>query len=136
MKPESTGIVYKGHADMFVEKFGSLRISVCVSPWLFLPLLVGCPGMHKSADFERHRYSQLVEPYDRSDVMYFDATFTAEFPDNDFGEMKRMEWLEAWLAQRKVCMEGHEVVTRRPFEPMENNAARHDIRYEVRCSTS
>ena len=93
----------------------------------------GCADVHKSADFERHRYSQLSEPYDRKDVMYFDATFTAEFPDNEAGEAERMEWIQAWLDQRNICAEGFEIVTRRPFESMESNPARHDIRYEVTC---
>jgi hypothetical protein len=96
-------------------------------------LLSGCADIHTSADFERHRYSQLSEPYDRNDVMYFDATFTAQFPDNDTGEAQRMEWLQAWLEQRKICVEGFEIVKRRAFEPMESNPAHHDVRYEITC---
>jgi hypothetical protein len=101
---------------------------------LVVLLLSYCADIHKSADFERHRYSQLSEPYDRNDVMYFDATFTVEIPDTEAGEAKRMEWLQAWLDQQNICAEGFEVVIRRPFEQMESNAARHDIRYEVKCS--
>lgn len=110
----------------------SIRLKSIV--FLLLVLLASaCADIHKSADFERHRYSQLSEPYDRKDVMYFDATFTAEFPDNETGEAKRMEWLQAWLAQRNICTAGFEIVKRRPFETMESNPAQHDIRYEVRC---
>jgi hypothetical protein len=100
---------------------------------LIVMLLSACSDIYKSADFERHRYSQLSEPYDRKDVMYFDATFTAEFPDNEAGEAKRMEWLQAWLDQRNFCAAGFDIVKRRPFELMESNPAQHDIRYEVRC---
>ena len=118
---------------MCVEEFVGRNLLQRVAVILILVLVSACADMHKSADFERHRYSQLSEPYDRNDVMYFDATFTADFPDNAAGEAKRMEWLQAWLQQRNMCTDGFEVVTRRPFEPMESNPARHDIRYEVNC---
>ncbi len=100
---------------------------------LIIVLVAACADIHKSADYERHRYSQLVVPYDRSDVMYFDVTFNAEFPDGEAAEATRMEWLKAWLGQRSMCAESFEIVDRRPFEPMENNPAHHDIRYEVKC---
>ena len=48
-----------------------------------LVVTAGCAAMHESPDFERHRLSQLVEPYDRTDVYYFDATFTPAYPDGD-----------------------------------------------------
>ena len=97
-------------------------------------LLGACIDIHKSADFERHRASQIVEPYDRNDVMYFDVTFSAQFPENDpAAEATRMEWLEDWLEQRKICPEGYEIVTRRPFESLEYNPAHHDMRYEFTC---
>lgn len=100
---------------------------------LIIVLVAACADIHKSADYERHRYSQLVVPYDRKDVMYFDVTFNAEFPDGEATEATRMEWLKAWLGQRSMCAESFEIVDRRPFEPMENNPAHHDIRYEVKC---
>lgn len=102
---------------------------------LMILVLSNCAGIHESEDYTRHRYSRLSEPYDRNDVMYFDATFTPEFPDNEAGEAKRMEWLRSWLDQRNICAEGFEVVTRRPFDAMESNPAQHDIRYEVSCGT-
>jgi hypothetical protein len=120
-------------------------ISMCLEepPWvslleraaliLIIVLVAACADIHKSADYERHRYSQLVVPYDRNDVMYFDVTFNAEFPDGEATEATRMEWLKAWLGQRSMCAESFEIVDRRPFEPMENNPAHHDIRYEVKC---
>jgi hypothetical protein len=100
---------------------------------LIVMLLSACADVHKSADFERHRYSQLVVPYDRNDVMYFDVTFNAEFPDDEVAEATRMEWLTAWLTQRSMCAESFEIVDRRPFDTMESNPAHHDIRYEVKC---
>jgi hypothetical protein len=101
-----------------------------------ISLLYGCGNIYESADFKRHQFSQFVTPYDRNDVMYFDATFNAQFPDNDeTAEEVRMEWLTAWLEQRNMCPEGFEIVTRREFELLENNPARHDIRYEVKCAS-
>lgn len=94
----------------------------------------GCMSIHDSPDFERHQYSQVVEPYDRKDVLYFDATFSAQFPDDDpAAEQLRMEWLEGWLELRKICPQGYEIVTRREFGDLENNPAHHDIRYEFTC---
>lgn len=97
-------------------------------------VLAGCQGMHESKDFERHRYSQLSEPYDRNDVIYFDVKFDANYPDeNPAAEEIRMEWLQAWLDQRKMCGDGYVIDKRRPFDMMENNPARYDMRYEVKC---
>jgi hypothetical protein len=109
-----------------------------------LPLIViglvlsSCASIHESADFERHRYSQVTEPYDRNDVLYFDVTFSAQFPDDDpEAEAIRMKWLDAWLEQRKLCGgNGYEIVTRRPFDTMEYNAAHHDVRYEFKCGSA
>lgn len=118
---------------MFVNKVAMRNLMERASLLLIVALLSACADLHKSADFERHRYSQLVVPYDRNDVMYFDVTFNAEFPDNESAEATRMEWLNAWLEQRNMCVDSFEVVARRPFDPMESNPARHDIRYEVKC---
>jgi hypothetical protein len=96
----------------------------------------GCESIHESADYQRHRYSQVIEPYDRNDVMYFDVTFSAEYPDDDeAAEQVRMEWLEGWLEQRKMCDTGFEIVDRRDFDMMEDNPARHDMRYEFKCTS-
>jgi len=100
-------------------------------------LLVACASFKDSPDYERHRYSQLSEPFDRSDVLYFDATFDPNFPDGDSAaEAKRMEWLTGWLEQRSMCPNGYEILKRRPFEMLEHNPARYDIRYEVKCKIS
>jgi len=99
-------------------------------------LVVGCASLHESPDFVRHRHSQLTEPYDRSDVVYFDAMFDLNYPDDDpVAEAKRMEWLSDWLEQIHMCPDGYEIVKRRPFDMLENNPARYDIRYEVKCKT-
>ncbi|MFQ5634596.1 MAG: hypothetical protein ACE5G3_04605 [Gammaproteobacteria bacterium] len=96
--------------------------------------LAACESIQRSSDFERHRHSRLSEPYDRNDVMYFDVRFDTAYPDEDPGaESIRLEWLAAWLRQRKMCVEGYEIVKRRPFGTMEDNPARYDVRYEVTC---
>jgi hypothetical protein len=101
---------------------------------LLVGVLGACESIHESADFERHRYSQLTEPFERNDVVYFDVTFDPNFPDGDSAaEAKRMQWLSGWLTQQKMCPNGYEILDRRPFDMMENNPARHDIRYEVKC---
>jgi len=101
---------------------------------LLATVLVACESMHESPAFERHRYSQLTEPFERNDVIFFDVTFDPNFPDGDpAAEAKRMEWLTGWLNQRKMCLDGYEILKRRPFDMLENNPARHDIRYEVKC---
>ena len=62
------------------------------------------------------------------------VTFDPNFPDdNPVAEAKRMEWLTGWLHQRKMCLDGYEILQRRSFDMLENNPARHDIRYEVKC---
>ena len=100
-------------------------------------ILCSCASINNSPDFARHRYSQVMEPYDRNDVVYFDVTFSPQYPDDDAAaEATRMEWLEGWLEQRKMCGDnGYEIVTRRQFEMMEDNPAHHDIRYEFKCGS-
>ena len=100
-------------------------------------LLAACTDIHQSRDFERHRFSQLVVPYDRNDVVYFDVTFSPDMPDqNDAAEARRMEWLESWLAARKLCPAGYDILARRPFDFLEDNPARHDLRYVVSCASA
>ena len=105
-------------------------------PLLLALLGVSCASMHESKDFERHRNSQLEVPFNRDDVFYFDASFTAQYPDDDeAAEATRLEWLAQWLEQRSLCPDGFEVVKRRPFDFLEHNPARHDVRYEVKCKS-
>ncbi len=101
-------------------------------------LLVGlsaCSSMHKSEDFERHRNSQIVLPHDRNDVFYFDVSFSPTMPDDDSSaEARRMAWLDAWVAVRKLCPSGYVIRDRREFGFLEDNPARRDVRYEVSCN--
>lgn len=100
-------------------------------------LLASCTDIHQSKDFERHRFSQLVVPYDRNDVVYFDVTFSPDMPDdNDAAEARRMEWLQSWLGARNLCPTGYDILERRPFDFLEDNPGRHDLRYVVSCTSA
>lgn len=104
---------------------------------LLLSLLAaGCSGaLDKSADFDRHRFSRLVQPFEAPGKIYFDLFFPADFPEGDAAaDAARLGWLEAWLAQRRLCPDGHEVVNRRPFEYLEDNPAGYQQRWEIRCT--
>lgn len=110
-----------------------------------------CAAFDTPADYNRHRLSEITLPRDsgaaahgeqeeeqdgdeRTDVFYFDVTVTAEFPANsEAAEAARMKWLAEWIEQRHMCLNGHEVLRKRKFDFMEDNPARRDLRYEVRC---
>jgi len=111
----------------------SLRIFMTA---VWVALATACAGLHESPDFERHRFSQLWIP-DRSDgVFYFDVMTPVRYPADDRqAEDVRMDWLAAWLASRKMCPGGFEVIRRRQFDYAEQNPARYDFRYEVKCRT-
>lgn len=98
-------------------------------------LAAGCMDIiGHSADFDRHRYSQLVESQSRPGLIYFDVSFPAAYPAGDpAADRTRAAWLEGWLDQRRLCPAGHEVTTRRPFDYLEDNPARFQERWEVRC---
>lgn len=98
-------------------------------------LLAGCAGaLDKSVDFDRHRYSQLVQPFDRPDKVYFDVIFGVAFPvDDPVADQSRVVWLEAWLKQRRLCPAGYKVIERRPFEYLEDNPAGYQQRWDIRC---
>jgi hypothetical protein len=99
-------------------------------------LLAGCAAqaLDKSADFDRHRYSRVVQAFDHPDKIYFDVTFSADYPAEDpVAEQARMAWLDAWLEQRHLCASGHEVTLRRPFDYLEDNPAGYQQRWEIRC---
>ncbi|MAF83380.1 MAG: hypothetical protein QGH93_12510 [Gammaproteobacteria bacterium] len=119
-----------------MQKAGIYRLDTGLA-WitvLLATMFTGCASIHESLDFVRHRHSQLSEPFERNDVVYFDAMFDPGYPDGDpIAEQKRMEWLSGWLEQRKMCPDGYEILKRRPFGMLENNPARYDIRYEVKC---
>ena len=98
--------------------------------------LAGCAAdvLDKSADFDRHRYSRIVQPFDKPDKIYFDVLFGPEYPQDDpAAEDARMLWLQSWLEQRRLCASGHEVSARRPFDYLEDNPAGYQQRWEIRC---
>lgn len=104
--------------------------------------LTGCTAFDTPDTYNRHRLSDITLPRapageaadGSTDIFFFDVTVTAEFPDNSAAaEAERMQWLEEWLEQRNMCASGHEIVKKRRFDYMEDNPARRDLRYEVRC---
>ena len=99
--------------------------------------LSACAAFDTPDTYNRHRLSDITLPRDpvaSSDIFFFDVTITAEFPDNSAtAEAERMKWLTEWLQQRNMCAAGHEVVSRRKFDEMEDNPAHRNLRYEVRC---
>lgn len=100
-------------------------------------LVTACNGIEKSADFDRHRYSQLTTPRDRPGVIYFDLVFPAEFPrDDPAADAARMRWLGVWLAQRGLCPQGFDVSRRRAFDYLEDNPRGYQQRWEVVCRTA
>lgn len=103
-------------------------------------LVAGCTAFDTPATYNRHRLSDITLPRDpgaASDVLYFDVSLTAEFPDASAdAEAERMRWLDEWLLQRNMCAAGREIVGRRRFRELEDNPARRDLRYEVRCRSA
>jgi len=104
--------------------------------WLAVLASAGCAANQDSPDFQRHRETRLTVPYERNDVVFYDAKFSPAFPDNNpAAEAKRMEWLQVWLDTKSMCADGYEIVERRPFDFEESNPGRYDVRYEVACYT-
>jgi hypothetical protein len=119
---------------MFARDVSSLCKAMRFAVALIFAILSACASINNSPDFARHRYSQIVEPYDRDDVLYFDVTFSPDLPDDDaVAEQTRMKWLEGWLEQRKMCANGYEIVSRHRIETLDYNPAHHDVRYEFKC---
>ncbi len=91
--------------------------------------------------YNRHRYSEITVPRTGfgdstvdEGVFFFDVSLSGEFPDESAAaEAERMKWLEEWLKQRSMCLTGYEILKKRRFDYMEDNPARRDRRYEVRC---
>lgn len=108
--------------------------------WLVLPLLTAlsaCTDIHQSPDFERHRNSQLLQSYDRPNDIYFDVRSATDASTADAAtEAVRMGWLDSWLKQRGLCPNGRDVSAPRPFNYLEDNPGRYDLRYEVTCKAA
>lgn len=100
-----------------------------------ISLVAGCTAaLDQSADFDRHRYSQMVQPYNKPGVIYFDVKFGTDYPaDTPAADKAREQWLASWLAQRGLCPGGFDVVARRAFDYLEDNPAGYDQRWEIRC---
>jgi len=97
-------------------------------------VLAGCSQMHESQDYLRHTNSRLTAPLAGGDFLWFDVKVTPELPlENEAAEQQRQIWLQSWLMQRGLCPAGYEILERRPFEFLEHNPARLDIRYKVQC---
>jgi len=101
-----------------------------------LLVLSGCSkSIHDSKDYYRHSLSQLSDPQEGGDYVWFDVKLTPEYPkSNENAEAKRMEWLEDWLEVRKLCANGYEIMERREFGFLEHNPGRYDLRYKVQCT--
>jgi hypothetical protein len=110
-------------------------LSLLAVPGLLVSACSSIGSPHDSPDYYRHSLSQLSSPREGGDFYWFDVKLTPEYPnDSEAAEEIRMEWLSAWLANRKTCPNGYDIVERRQFDYMELNAGRYDLRYKVRCA--
>ncbi|MGB5211479.1 MAG: hypothetical protein WBP60_13240 [Gammaproteobacteria bacterium] len=114
-------------------------LSAQLAPMLLAMLVVtlaGCALEEQSrADFERHNQSILRDSYTNPDVLVFEAKAGAAMPaDSKSAEATRMQWLDTWLTQRKLCPAGHEIVSRQAIAPGEPNFHDMNLRYLVRCT--
>lgn len=98
-------------------------------------MLAACAAApRKNTDFDRHRYSQLVQSYARPDQIFFDVAYPPDYPRDDLAaEDARFRWLATWLELRRLCPGGHDVARRRPFGYLEDNPAGFAERWEVAC---
>jgi hypothetical protein len=123
--------------------FGQHARAAATAAVAILPLVAGCTAFDTPATYNRHRLSDITLPRSgdasaaATEIFYFDVTITPEFPDNNAtAEAERMSWLDEWLEQRNMCPTGYEIIRKRRFEYMEDNPARRDLRYEVRCQAA
>ena len=103
---------------------------------LLASVLAGCALEQQSrADFERHNQSILRDSYAEPGMLVFEAKAGAAFPaDSQNAEAMRMEWLQSWLTQRKLCPAGYEVLSRELIGAGEPNFHDMDLRYRLRCT--
>jgi len=109
----------------------SAAIAAVATLWI-----AGCStDLHQSPDYYRHSLSQLIEPIGGGCFLWFAGRLTPESPANNAPtEAARMQWLTAWLENRKICANGYTILERRQFDYMENNPAGYDLRYKVQCA--
>ena len=99
--------------------------------------LSGCAALEDRADYHRHSMSDLREDWQRPGIFVFDATTSSLYPaDSDEAEAKRMEWLAGWMKRLGYCPSGWEILARAPIPPEQQHGARHDLRYDVRCTAA
>ncbi len=99
---------------------------------LTLLAVAGCKS--GTLSWDRHNISRIHEG-PQKDVIYFDTAVTAEYPESSAAaEEIRKEWISEWLEIRNLCVNGHEVLSRRAFTREDDNPYRHDLRYELRCT--
>ncbi len=107
---------------------------------VLLLALAACTAFDTPDTYNRHRLSDITLPRDpqaSAETFFFDVTVSAEFPESSAtAEAARMKWLAEWLVQRHMCVDGHEVLGKRAFGEMEDNPARRNLRYEVRCMSA
>lgn len=95
----------------------------------------GCAAMDDRADYHRHSMSDLREDWQRPGTFVFDTTTSSLYPtDSEAAEATRMEWLAGWMKRLGHCPAGWEVLGRQEIPLAQRHGARHDLRYDVRCT--
>jgi hypothetical protein len=111
------------------------RVPAVLSVAMIAAGTAGCSDIiGNSPDFDRHRASRLVQPFDRPGIIFFDVAYSPDYPAGNAGaDATREAWLVGWLRQRGLCPAGYEVLERRAFGPLEDNPAGYQQRTELRC---
>ena len=89
-------------------------------------LLTGC------ASLDRTRVTQF-HPIAGSDDTAFSFVTGAsriDSEDNAKAEVKRMKWLDTWIAENNYCNSGYKITSRKPIN---NGNGGHTIYYEGVC---
>ncbi len=105
--------------------FASIAAVVCLS---------ACAEFQSTMEYDRHRMSQLRVDEGDDSLYIFEAKTDATYPANTpEGEAARMEWITVWLRNKKACLNGFEIVERRPIPKSEMNPYRYELRYWLKC---
>lgn len=85
------------------------RSSASIFALLSILCAPGCSSLHKSK-------MTSFEPYTEGGVQMF--RFKSEknevvYPDNDYGEAVRMQWLSEYIADNKYCAKGYKITSRK-----------------------